>query len=44
MSATLVIGLFGITGEMDLADMRQREVGEIFARGEAGVGRGERRC
>ena len=27
----LVIGLFGMTGEMSLADMRQRKVSEIFA-------------
>ena len=34
-----VVGLLGMSGEMDLADLRQREIGEIVERREAVVGR-----
>ena len=36
----LVVGLFGMTGQMNLPDMRQRKVGQIVQRREAVVGGG----
>ena len=34
----LVVGLLGVSGEMDLADMFERKIGEIVERGEAVIG------